>query len=121
MVKRREVPPRFWVLARIAWERDSRITFAQIASELTVSRQGVRARAVREGWRRKQEKGATLFTYLLAAEAGRAPPVYVASTGKGEPADVGDALVGLVDILRHAQQQTEALRASIRWRQNSTG
>lgn len=78
MTKRRTIPPSRWRLARVAWEADCRLSYAEIGRKLKVSRQAVFERARREGWSRQRLKIDPLFTQLADAGLGRTLPVYVA-------------------------------------------
>lgn len=78
MTKRRMIPPSRWRLARVAWEADCRLSYADIGRKLTVSRQAVFERARREGWARQRRKIDPLFPHLADAGLGCTLPVYVA-------------------------------------------
>jgi predicted transcriptional regulator len=98
---RNRIPASSWKLARIAWEADGRLSYAEIARKLKVSRQAVAARALGEGWARQHRKADPLFTHLADAGLGRRLPVYavleIAETLRAMEQAISDAAAHLED------------------------
>lgn len=47
------ITPEQWARARLQWESEPLVTYADIAEDLGIRRQSVRERAVRDGWQRR--------------------------------------------------------------------
>ncbi|RKP44740.1 hypothetical protein [Pararobbsia silviterrae] len=76
-----------WRIARIQWEGDPLVSYADIAEQLTTSRQAVKQHADRNGWQKKIDAAAVAEKAHIAADAKvsyvpvgtpeQAPSVYV--------------------------------------------
>jgi hypothetical protein len=77
-MKRRGIAPSHWRLARLAWEQDEGISFAELGRRLRVTRQAVYQHACRDGWVRPEGGSDPLLAELADAGLSRRLPPSIA-------------------------------------------
>lgn len=98
---------RDWDEARRAWEGDPQETFAAVADRLKVSRQAVRKRATRDGWRKLAETGELSRLAVNQADAKMVRELVV------DKEDKQDAVAQRAEVIARHRREWDGARKAI--------
>ncbi|MGF6608786.1 hypothetical protein OKW45_003708 [Paraburkholderia sp. WSM4175] len=97
-MKRSSISPSRWKLARVSWEWDEGVSYAELGRRLRVTRQAVYQHACRDGWARTEGGGDPLLAEVARAGLSWLPPS-IAQSLAATLGEMAEAIGGLPPLV----------------------